>query len=1023
MPESEGRFDAIVVGTGFAGAVTACRLAQAARRICVLERGRRYDASDFPIYPSAPRPPEAGECDARDYQAPDLTRALWRMGHGLWDVRSLGDVVVAQAAGFGGGSLIYANVHLRAPTEVFDEAFWPPGYTREQLDPYYDLAAYMLDVSPLPSDVDLPKTRELARAATRLGRSDRWFRVPLAVKFSAGGENRFERAQDACDMGGDCCFGCPRQAKNSLDLNYLAVAEDARDACGAPLAEVRTLCEAIEIRQQDGLNGRLYEVEYLDHLIGAGVGSQRVCAPAVFLCAGAIGSTELLLRSPTLSRDERSRNHLGTRYFPNADALAAVFDCERPQEIDRGPTITSALLHDEGPARPWLLFQDGGMPAALEPLLGFFRSPLWLGRNRYRHAIRGGSDLQRTAYAPLPFESVADVFSGFTGSAIRPHLARLHAVGRSLLSLAHGQPEAWATGATLRHWKVMPNQLRDALAEVRAGFVGAAGVAAEPIVAEFLDAAGDLVEPNLESDEGLLRQFPLPGLTTKGIESIHLSRRILTLGVQLVWGNEAGLARSVVSRLLDLLLPEPASLVERASQLLQWALDYRLGDGHTALLLSMGRDSRGGRLSLTGAGDPPPASDGAKNSAPCDEDFLSFRSDALRGAAASSTTPLPRRPAQMLRAELPDPLETCERNAQDQILRDIAAVWRGELRTDPLWAFPRRRVTVHSQGGCSMGAEPQASVTAPNGEVWGCPGLYVMDAAAFPTSVGVNPSATVLAIAELKIERFIREKPGFATWKAPERQAGEEWARGRIAQLDPLRGASSRDGAYSAQPVHRPVGIRFRERMCGSHRPVGATGAEAYIETNLDAEIADLTRFLERHHARKPEPIPVTGTVTIGGVTEIPQTPLRVDASSELRLFLRGGNTPGRPETRFIDYELVFSAPGPEGREWTLMGRKTIRHDARLDLWEDTTTLKFELWRGRSGPPVRRGVLRQSAADFFGLQIPSFEATHVDDDPLRQSWALTAFGQFFFGHLVDVYVPELNRFVDVLRSVAERTHG
>ena len=74
-------FEAIVVGSGFAGAVTACRLAQAELRVCVLERGRRYEASYFPIYPKAERP--AADGGGSDRIPPDFTRALWKMGHGL----------------------------------------------------------------------------------------------------------------------------------------------------------------------------------------------------------------------------------------------------------------------------------------------------------------------------------------------------------------------------------------------------------------------------------------------------------------------------------------------------------------------------------------------------------------------------------------------------------------------------------------------------------------------------------------------------------------------------------------------------------------------------------------------------------------------------------------------------------------------------------------------------------------------------------------------------------------------------
>ena len=46
------------------------------------------------------------------------------MGHGLWICATSATSLLAQAAGYGGGSLIYANVHLRAPAEVFDE-HWP----------------------------------------------------------------------------------------------------------------------------------------------------------------------------------------------------------------------------------------------------------------------------------------------------------------------------------------------------------------------------------------------------------------------------------------------------------------------------------------------------------------------------------------------------------------------------------------------------------------------------------------------------------------------------------------------------------------------------------------------------------------------------------------------------------------------------------------------------------------------------------------------------------------------------------
>src|SRR5687767_5497325 len=120
----ERAYDAVIVGSGFGGGITACRLAEAGWKVCVLERGRRFGRGDFPDRPE---------------QAP---RLFWHPHHnpgGLFDLRLMKDVAVLTGAGVGGGSLVYASVHLRAPEEVF-ESGWPEGITRSALDPYYERA-------------------------------------------------------------------------------------------------------------------------------------------------------------------------------------------------------------------------------------------------------------------------------------------------------------------------------------------------------------------------------------------------------------------------------------------------------------------------------------------------------------------------------------------------------------------------------------------------------------------------------------------------------------------------------------------------------------------------------------------------------------------------------------------------------------------------------------------------------------------------------------------------------------------
>src|SRR3990170_4145131 len=105
-------YDAVVVGTGFGGSVAAARLAQAGLRVLILERGRRWVPGSFP----------RNDTDLKDGW-------LWQFGHGLYDLRWLDRMVSVQGAGWGGGSLIYANVFARPPAEVFTDN-WPASYTR-----------------------------------------------------------------------------------------------------------------------------------------------------------------------------------------------------------------------------------------------------------------------------------------------------------------------------------------------------------------------------------------------------------------------------------------------------------------------------------------------------------------------------------------------------------------------------------------------------------------------------------------------------------------------------------------------------------------------------------------------------------------------------------------------------------------------------------------------------------------------------------------------------------------------------
>src|SRR4051794_33685681 len=129
-----GLYDAIIIGSGFGGAVTSCRLSEAGMKVLVLERGRRWDSS---TYPRAP-----GDAWVWDQENP-------AKNNGWLDFRVQRGVCVAQGSGVGGGSLIYANVLIDAQPWLFENG-WPPEITLVGLQPYYERVQNMLRPCPVP---------------------------------------------------------------------------------------------------------------------------------------------------------------------------------------------------------------------------------------------------------------------------------------------------------------------------------------------------------------------------------------------------------------------------------------------------------------------------------------------------------------------------------------------------------------------------------------------------------------------------------------------------------------------------------------------------------------------------------------------------------------------------------------------------------------------------------------------------------------------------------------------------------
>jgi choline dehydrogenase-like flavoprotein len=55
--------------------------------------------------------------------------------------------------------------------------------------------------------------------------------------------------------------------------------------------------------------------------------------------------------------------------------------------------------------------------------------------------------------------------------------------------------------------------------------------------------------------------------------------------------------------------------------------------------------------------------------------------------------------------------------------------------------------SVHPQGTLALGPTANRGAVDPGGQLWGQPGIFVADASLFPTSVGVPPQVTIMALA------------------------------------------------------------------------------------------------------------------------------------------------------------------------------------------------------------------------------------------------------------------------------------
>lgn len=351
LPDPPEHTEAIVIGSGFGAAVSALRLAQAGVRVSVLERGSRW-----PNHPWREIFASEGAPDGRGFwhlgAVPNLLPGDARVPMpvdsfgGVLCVDSYRDMGVLRGAAVGGGSVIFTGVMIEPEQRFFDSVFRGLVDYKQMHGTYYPRVRKMLRLSPMPEDIYQSAAFAHSRAWDAQARAAGYHpqRVESNWNWSVIRDELHGRSRPSATIGRSN-LGNSNGAKFDLNQNYLRYAEDTGRARVFPGHRV----DAIAAEPGGRFSIRLTKLAPTGQVLR----TRTVTCDRLYLGAGSIGTSELLVRARATGAMPRLNGQVGEGWGTNGDA-----------GLTR--TISSMDFGTAGAPCASRILDEGGVPTSLE---------------------------------------------------------------------------------------------------------------------------------------------------------------------------------------------------------------------------------------------------------------------------------------------------------------------------------------------------------------------------------------------------------------------------------------------------------------------------------------------------------------------------------------------------------------------------------------------------------------------------------------------------------------------------------